>query len=99
MKRLIAYFARHAQALIGSIGALTRTPLASIMTTAVIGITLALPAAMMVAIDNITQLSSGWEGPGRISLYLKRSVNDAAAQKLADQLRRRKEIAKVDLIS
>jgi len=99
MKRLLAYFARHAQALIGSIGALTRTPLASIMTIAVIGITLALPAAMIVAIDNVMQLSSGWEGPGRISLYLKRSVGDASAQKLADQLRRRKDVAKVDYIS
>ena len=99
MRHLVTYFARHAQALIGSIGALTRTPLASIMTIAVIGITLALPAAMIVAIDNATQLSSGWEGPGRISLYLKRSTSDTVAQKLADQLRRRKDIAKVDFIS
>jgi cell division transport system permease protein len=99
MKRLITYFARHAQALIGSIGALVRTPLASIMTIAVIGITLALPAAMFVAVDNVVALSSGWEGAGRISLFLKRSVSDASAQKLADQIRRRKEVAKVEIIS
>lgn len=99
MKRLLAYFERHAQAFIGSLGALSRAPLASFMTIAVIGITLALPAAMIVAIDNVVQLSSGWEGPGRISLYLKRSVSDAAAQKLADQVRRRKDVAKVEIIS
>lgn len=99
MKRLVTYFARHAQALIGSIGSLVRTPLASFMTVAVIGITLALPAAMFVAVDNIVQLSSGWEGPGRISLFLKRNVSDASAHKLADQIRRRKEVAKVEFIS
>lgn len=99
MKRLVTYFARHAQALIGSIGGLVRTPLASFMTVAVIGITLALPAAMFVAVDNIVQLSSGWEGPGRISLFLKRNVSDASAHKLADQIRRRKEVAKVEVIS
>jgi cell division transport system permease protein len=99
MKRLFTYLARHAQAFVGSIGTLVRTPLASFMTIAVIGITLALPAAMMVAIDNVVQLSSGWEGPGRISLFLKRTVNEAVAQKLADQIRRRKEVAKVELIS
>jgi cell division transport system permease protein len=99
MKRIATYFARHAQAFFGSVGALARTPLASFMTIAVIGITLALPAALFVAVDNVVQLSSGWEGPGRISLFLKRSVNDASAHKLADQIRRRKEVAKVEFIS
>ncbi|HKQ30301.1 MAG TPA: permease-like cell division protein FtsX [Burkholderiales bacterium] len=99
MKRLLAYLARHTQALIGSVGTLVRAPLASLMTIAVIGITLALPTAMIVAVDNVVQLSSGWEGSERISLYLKRSVSEATVQKLADQLRRRKEIAKVEIIT
>lgn len=99
MKRIATYFARHAQACIGSLGALARTPLASFMSIAVIGITLALPAAMWVTIDNTLRLSSGWEGPGRISLFLKRDVTDAAAHKLAGQLRRRPDVAKIDFIS
>ncbi len=99
MKRIVIYFARHAQSFFGSVGELARTPVASFMTVAVIGITLALPAAMWVAIDNALQLSSGWEGPGRISLFLKRDVTDSAAQKLAVQLRHKAEVAKVDLIT
>jgi cell division transport system permease protein len=99
MKALVTYLARHAQALIGSLGALARAPLASFMSIAVIGITLALPAAMVVAVDNVVALSSGWEGPGRISVFLKRDINDAAARKLADRLRRRDDVAKVEYIS
>jgi len=99
MNALVTYFARHAQALLGSLGALVRTPLASFMVVAVIGITLALPAAMWVGIDNALRLSSGWEGPGRISLFLKRDVSDTGAQKLAAQLRRRSDVTKVETIS
>lgn len=99
MKRLVTYLARHAQAFLGCLGGLAHTPLASFMTVAVIGITLALPAAMWVAIDNALRLSSGWEGPGRISVFLKRDVGDASAQKLAGQIRRKLEVAKVEFIS
>ncbi len=99
MKRIVTYFARHAQALVGTVGGLARTPLTSLMTIAVIGIALALPAAMWVGIDNAMKLSNGWEGPGRISLFLKRDLSDNAAQKLAEKIRRRNDIAKVDFIS
>lgn len=99
MKRLLTYFTRHAQACIGSLGALARAPLASFMTIAVIGITLALPAAMVIAIDNVVELSSGWDGPGRISLFLKRDVSDTAADNLANLIRRRGEVAKVEIIT
>jgi cell division transport system permease protein len=99
MKRLLTWLTRHAQACIGSLGALARAPLASFMTIAVIGITLALPAAMVVVINHVVELSSGWEGPGRISLFLKRDVSDTEARKLADRIRRRDDVTKVEVIS
>jgi cell division transport system permease protein len=99
VKRIHTWLLRHAQAGLGSLGALARAPLATLMTVAVIGITLAMPAAMIVAVDNAIELSSGFEGPGRISLFLKRELGDAEAAKLAERLRRRGEIAKVEIIS
>jgi len=99
MSRVRTWLTRHAQACLGSLGALVRTPLASFMTIAVIGITLAMPVAMIVAVDHVIELSSGFEGPGRISLFLKRDVNDAEAKKIAERLRRRQEVAKVEVIS
>jgi cell division transport system permease protein len=99
MKRILTYFERHAQAFVGSLGALTRTPLASLMTIAVIGITLALPTALLIAVNNAVRVSSGWEGPGRISLFLKSDAGDAQAQKLSEKLSKHPKIATIDVIS
>jgi cell division transport system permease protein len=99
MKHMFTYFERHAQAFIGSLGALARTPLATLMTVAVIGITLSLPAVMFVAIDNALRVSSGWEGPARVSVFMKQRIDNTEAQQLAERLRRRSDVAKVDVIS
>ena len=45
--------------------------LSSVMTWLVIGIALALPVGLNVALDNVTTLSSGWDNPTQISLFLK----------------------------
>src|SRR5581483_1522314 len=99
MRRLKTYLARHAQVLVYSVGQLRRTPLASLMTVAVIGITLALPSVLYLAIDQLQRLSRGWDAGGQISLFLKHDVTDAAAQKLAERVRRLPAVARVDYIS
>jgi len=96
---LKSYFTRHLQVFIYSLGQLARTPLATLMTIAVIGITLALPAVFYLAIDNVQRLSSGWEGQGQISLFLKREINDGAARSLADRIQRLPTVSKVEFIS
>lgn len=90
---------RHMQVMIGALGQLTRTPLATLLTLTVIGITLALPAALYVAIDNAQRLSSGLNRGGQISLYLDRQQTDAGAQKLAGQIRAMPEVADVGYLS
>ena len=47
--RAASYFVRHAQTLVGSLGRLASQPFATFMTAAVIGIALALPAALHLA--------------------------------------------------
>ncbi|MBI3546856.1 MAG: cell division protein FtsX [Gammaproteobacteria bacterium] len=93
------YFLRHAQVFFYSLGQLTRTPVATLLTMAVIGITLALPAGLYVAIDNIQRLARGWEDNGQISLFLKQDVSVAAAEKLSNKIRRTPGVAWVDYIS
>ena len=46
-------FERHAQALLGSLGRLARQPFATLLTVIVIGIALALPAALCLAVANM----------------------------------------------
>ena len=93
------YFLRHAQVFFYSLGQLTRTPVATFLTVAVIGITLALPASLYVAIENVQRLASGWEDNGQISLFLKQDVSGTAIEKLADKIRRMPAVSWVDYVS
>ncbi len=90
---------RHLEALRESGARLRRTPLASLLTVTVIGITLALPGGLYLAVDNTRQLASGWEANGQVSLFLKQDVNDAEAQKLAEKIRRLPGVKSVSFIS
>lgn len=98
-QRLGNYFVRHLQVFFYSLGQLWRTPFATLMTTSVIGIALALPAGMQVLLKNAQQLSSGWDGASQISLFLKRSASDERAQALAQRLRDMPGIGGVRYIS
>ena len=93
------YLLRHAQTFFFSLGQLTRAPVAALLTVAVIGITLALPTGLYVAIENMQRVARGWEDNGQISLFLKQDVSPAAAAKLADKIRRLPAVSWVDYVS
>lgn len=93
------YVLRHLQVFFASLGQLVRAPIASAMTVAVIGITLALPAGLYVLLDNARQASGGWDQGAQVSLFLKPAVNDAQAQTLLARLRRLPGIAEAQFIS
>jgi len=96
--KLVSYLSHHLQMFIASLGYLSRQPVSTLMTSAVIAIALALPAGLYVALDNISQLSAGWDGSTQISLFLKHDVELKQAEKLATRLRLSKEIEKVVII-
>lgn len=93
------YFLRHLQVFFYSLGVLSRNPFATLMTAAVIGIALALPSGLHVVLKNAQQLSGGWDGAAQISLFLKRSVGEAEAERLAQQIERLPQVATVTYIS
>ncbi len=49
-------------------------PVSSAMTWLVIGIALALPTGLNVALDNVSQLSASWDSPAQISLFLQDGI-------------------------
>ena len=97
--RFNAWLKDHARVAVTSLGRLYRSAGTSLMTAAVIGISLSLPAAMQLLIDNAQSLSGSWEGAARISLYLKTSVNDADARALADKVRTMDGVSDVQYIN
>lgn len=96
---MTAYLLRHLQVFFYSLGQLARAPFASLMTIAVIAITLALPAGAYIMIDNVQRVSAGWGGSAKISLFLKRGTDDKAAKRLAEKIRAMASVASVDYIS
>lgn len=93
------YVLRHLQVFFSSLGQLARAPVATLMTVAVIGITLALPAGLYVVLDNARQASGGWDQGAQVSLFLKPTINDAQAHALLDRLRRQAAVENVQFIS
>jgi cell division transport system permease protein len=96
---LSSYFAHHRLVGRDSLNRLLGTLVPSIMTWLVIGIAMALPIGLFVALENIESLSGGWDGAAQISLYIDKSVAEEDAQKLVAQLRKRPDVIEVSYIS
>lgn len=96
---MTAWLTRHAQTFIGSLGRLSQHSLATLMTTLVIGIALALPACLHLLVTNAQLAVGGWNRAVSISVYLKRPTSADEARRIADRLRQRRDIEEVDLIT
>ena len=94
-----AYFARHAQVLIGSLGRLAQHPVASLMTMAVIGVALALPLCLQVFLENARELTGHWNESLDLSVYLQKGAGGARAEAIAKQLRLRPDVAVVRVVT
>lgn len=92
-----SYFRDHTRVMLASLGRLYRNPLANLMTALVVGIALALPGTLLVALDNLQRVTGGWQGGTSISLYLKHSVSDA--ESLRSELGGWPELAEVQTIT
>jgi cell division transport system permease protein len=90
---------RHLQALLGSLGRLIRSPLASFLTLLVIALALALPAALKLFVTNAQAATGNFASAVDVSVYLKTDVPLAKAQQLTQAAQQRPDVATVTLIS
>ena len=95
----VTWLLRHAQMSLSSLGRLSRNPVGTLMTAAVIGISLALPSGLHLLVDNVRQLSSSWDGSTSISLFLADDVSDEQAESVRQQVAQRADVAETRLIS
>jgi cell division transport system permease protein len=96
---LRTWLSRHAQAAVGALGRFLGSPLGALMSIAVVAIAAALPAFLYVMLDNSARLLTSWEGAGSLTLFLKPEISDGGARKLADQIGKRSDVARVQMIS
>lgn len=90
---------RHVQVLLASLGRICRSPVSSIMTIAVIAISLALPAGMHILIKNIEFVTAGWDGAAQVSLFIKKEVQEENITNLQKQIEMMAEVDSTEYIS
>lgn len=91
MKKLLSfnlkhYILLHLQSMLFSLGRLWRQPFSSLMTIAVIGIALALPAGLFVLLQNVNTVSDQWDDASQISLFLKQDMSENKIKRLSDDI-------------
>jgi len=94
-----AWLLSNVQSFVYSLGQYYRNLLSSILTTAVIGISLALPAGFYLLLENAQQVTSGWGGSIQITAFLKPDINDAVAKDFMNRLLNNPNIEAAKLIS
>ncbi len=97
--RLIIFISRHIQAIRISINQLSISPLATLMTFAVIGIALALPFGLYTLLQNVQGISHNLHDSAQISLYLDSNTTQASVNNLNRILKTDNSIENVTYIS
>ena len=86
LNRLSAWLQHHRLSAADSLVRVIENPGSSLLTWLVIGIALALPVGMNVALDNVSKVSEGWDSPAQISLFLQEGVSGERVQQLEAEL-------------
>jgi cell division transport system permease protein len=94
-----AYFTRHAQTLVGSLGRIVHQPFATLMTMGVIGVALALPLFLNLALQNVRTATEYWSNAFDVSVYMERRASGARTAAVAKLLRQRGDVAAVRVIT
>jgi cell division transport system permease protein len=97
--KLQAYRDHHAHALFSSLGRLVSTPFTSIMTITVLALSIALASGFYIMVINVQQLTENLETSNQISLFLKDSVSNEDAARLAGDIRKNSSVQSVKVIS
>ncbi len=96
---LRGFLVDHARVSVASLGRIARHPLSTLMTVAVIGIALALPAGLHLVVANGRALSGHWEGAAELSVFLEKGVALGQAEEIAADLRRDPAVEDVGVIA
>lgn len=96
---IIAWLLNHIRACMYGFGEIVRAPLASIMTIAVIGVSMSLPSGFFLLLQNFQSISKPWDDTPSISLYLKQGISNNQIKQMLDDLKKRNDVKTVTYIS
>ena len=85
VQKFIAFWVQNIRQIVTSIGEIWRTPVASAMTIAVMGLSLTLPATLHIIVKNVQSINLEWDSAAEISLFLNDGLSQ---QQIAGAMRR-----------
>lgn len=94
-----AWLQHHRLSAADSLLRVLQNPGSSLLTWLVIGIALALPVGLNVALDNVSQVSDIWDSPAQISLFLQDDIASDRVKQLETELGARQDVGVTQLIS
>jgi cell division transport system permease protein len=92
------WLAQHARAFLFSLGQIYQNPVGSLLTMAVIGVSLSLPAGLYLLLDNAGRVTANWGGSMQITLFLDPELPTPAITSLTETLQEHELIGDVKLI-
>ena len=95
---LVSWIHHHRQAASSSLLRALRLPVATGLTWLVVGIALALPASLLVILQNIETVTSDMRSPARFSILLEGNVSLTDAQDVSNRIQSRVDVRDVTLI-
>lgn len=98
-QRIIAFFIEHLRQAMFTLGELWRSPVASMMTIGVLGLSITLPSTLYILVKNTDQISAGWDQASEISVFIKENQSQTQIDQLLTRLQIWPEIDSVEYIS
>lgn len=92
------WLSHHFHALAAAIKRLTRTPIGSLLSIAVIGIAFSLPAGIYVLLENLQSLSGQFSGAPQLSLFLKLDADSEAVAEIESRLKQHPDVGRFTFI-
>ncbi|MDB6163102.1 MAG: efflux transporter, permease protein [Xanthomonadaceae bacterium] len=97
MGRVGTWFDHHLYSFVASLGRVARRPWSTALTVGVMAVALALPLGLWLVLGNVTRFAGDVQQSREISIFLKPAVDVARARALAQALRVRGDIGRVQL--
>ncbi len=97
--KISSYLLHHLQSLLFSLGKIYAAPATTIMTVAVIGITLSLPGGFYLFVKNIDAISGDFRSSSQISLYLDLKLDEQRARAVEQEIGALPEVLSTRFIS
>jgi len=98
-QELVMFLLNNLRQMVASLGNMWRTPSASFMTIAVLGLSLTLPATLHVLVKNVQNVSSSFDNASEISLFIKQEVSAKDSRNLLARINLYPEVQSTEYIS